>query len=500
MARKKLTIDKYNYGSYVVINQQRGEPATPKTNVGGSAMSGLASGASIGTSILPGWGTAIGAVVGGIGGLISGNSKNKRRQREQKKLDLQSLNSFTQQYDANIDSVNENPYGTYQDGGDVAPNLTPINIELGEILVDPQTGKIKREFSGINPETGGLYEPHAKGRKKDTPNNIVTAEEGSFVITKQKAKEYKDAIKNNDKLAQNSIMHNIRNKKRQSMKFAEGGLVDPPINLFPTVDWQQIEKLKRPTQTGTNQLSGIISNNNSITESSRFNPNKITYGDPNRSVSSLTNKTANAQAGFNWGDLMTALPAVSNLIQGFSSPNYMKSGPSYVNPYRNQILANMPRDINYSPLFNRIYRDRNTAYGLIDETTNSSAIARANKLNVMANTQRGIQDTYFQGEDYNNRIRGQRAGIYGNLAAQELDQFYNDRQFNYGIGMLNRQMQEGRRQQINYGLSQLGQLYQNKQLNSRLENRDRDLMNLLPQIFPALEYYLDNYKSGGNNG
>ena len=36
------------------------------------ALSGAASGAATGTMILPGWGTAIGAVVGGIGGMLAG--------------------------------------------------------------------------------------------------------------------------------------------------------------------------------------------------------------------------------------------------------------------------------------------------------------------------------------------------------------------------------------------------------------------------------------------
>ena len=52
-----------------------------KIDPGKSALSGLASGASIGTSILPGWGTAIGAVVGGVGGLVMGSSKAKKQEK-----------------------------------------------------------------------------------------------------------------------------------------------------------------------------------------------------------------------------------------------------------------------------------------------------------------------------------------------------------------------------------------------------------------------------------
>jgi len=38
---------------------------------GSAALSGAASGAATGTAIMPGWGTAIGAVVGGVGGYLS---------------------------------------------------------------------------------------------------------------------------------------------------------------------------------------------------------------------------------------------------------------------------------------------------------------------------------------------------------------------------------------------------------------------------------------------
>lgn len=48
-------------------------------SVGSDTLSGAASGAALGTSILPGWGTAIGAVGGAVVGLISGEGKKKKR-------------------------------------------------------------------------------------------------------------------------------------------------------------------------------------------------------------------------------------------------------------------------------------------------------------------------------------------------------------------------------------------------------------------------------------
>lgn len=44
--------------------------------------SGVATGAAIGTQIMPGWGTAIGAVAGGIGGILTSSAKRKAEERK----------------------------------------------------------------------------------------------------------------------------------------------------------------------------------------------------------------------------------------------------------------------------------------------------------------------------------------------------------------------------------------------------------------------------------
>lgn len=469
--RNKLTIDKYQYGSYVILNQQQGEPATAKANQGKNALSGLSTGAQLGSAAGP-WGAAIGAVVGGVGGLIAGGAQNRKRKAEQLELDSETLGGYNLQYDQMVDNINENPYGTYENGGEVLPTTALINIEKGELQVDPETGKIIREFTGINPETGGLYEPHAD-KGKDSKNNMVSAEEGSFIITKEKAKEYKDALANNDKLAQNTIMQNIKNKKRQNtIKFQSGGRV-----------------LSKPLAAGVVPIGTI---NNGVS----------TLPQVNLATQPVVNNT-NPQANnftFDWKDAVSALPAVSNFVQGFSSPNYMQNSNSPANPFMNRILGNMPREINYSPLFNRIYRDRNNAYNLIDQTTNSSAVARANKLNVMANTQRGIQDTFFQGEDMNNRIRMQRAGIFDSLGQQEQSRFDSDRRYNYNVDLTNSQMAEGRRQQMNRGITKLGELFENRNTNRQLMDRDMMLASILPEIFYGAAPYYERWGIGNRRG
>jgi len=50
-------------------------------SVGKAALSGVASGAALGTSIEPGWGTLIGGVVGGAYGLFSGESQKNKAEK-----------------------------------------------------------------------------------------------------------------------------------------------------------------------------------------------------------------------------------------------------------------------------------------------------------------------------------------------------------------------------------------------------------------------------------
>lgn len=59
---------------------------------GGSTASSVASGAAAGTAIMPGWGTAIGAGIGLIGGIMGNKSRKKEAQRQ---MDFQERMSST---------------------------------------------------------------------------------------------------------------------------------------------------------------------------------------------------------------------------------------------------------------------------------------------------------------------------------------------------------------------------------------------------------------------
>lgn len=66
--------------------QQGGAPG--ETNTGGAALTGAASGAAMGTMLMPGWGTAIGAVAGAAMGVMGSvaNNKNAKKTEEARRI------------------------------------------------------------------------------------------------------------------------------------------------------------------------------------------------------------------------------------------------------------------------------------------------------------------------------------------------------------------------------------------------------------------------------
>lgn len=492
--KKKKLPEKYNLGSFVINNQQAINQATQAAGAlapvagggaGSGALSGLATGASVGSAILPGIGTAIGAGLGAIGGAIFGGSKKRKqeaaqRAEERKQEELRRA-PVVDEYLSNIDTNNENPYGVYQLGGEVLPNIDPtINIEKGELQIDPTSGKILRKFTGINPESGGLYKPHNKGR--DPKDNMVTAEEGSFIITKKEAKKYEDAVENNDKLYQNTIMSNIRNKKREEgknkpiNKYQTGGIVDPNL-------------LANMTQAGVNpNLTPTI-------PTSLGAPNS--FQGPGISNLTAASNTGGANLGSIADNLVNYLPSAVNLIQGSQSPNYLNYRPTRMNVgLRQRTLNNLPQEQSVNPVLNRLSSTSRAADRQILDSTSNPAISRALRASNQASLQRGISDVYNQSNRENNQIRSQRAGILSNLAGQDQQRSAQNAQMALGVDTQNRQMREGRRGQFNRGISQLQQMYQNNRRNRQLSDMDQRTLKLYEQIFPNAGGVFDSWRGG----
>jgi hypothetical protein len=95
--------------------------------------------------------------------------------------------------------------------GGMTGNLTQINVEKGELLINPKTNKILTEYKG-----GGMV-PHPEEGMDE--RGTVNAEEGRFVVTKAKAEEFKKAVKENDINRANAIKQSIAfDKARKEAK------------------------------------------------------------------------------------------------------------------------------------------------------------------------------------------------------------------------------------------------------------------------------------------
>lgn len=482
---------KYDLGSFVednggTIGSLGGILGQAIGGTEGSALSGLGTGIAAGSALGP-----VGALVGGgiglIGSLLGANKQKKAQEEAQRRQRVANNTAYNQNINSNLDTINSNPYGNllFAQGGLVPSNY--INIEKGELQIDPTTGKILREYDRINPETGGLYEAHSK-KGKDTNNNFVTAEPGTFIITKKKAKDYKDSVENNDKLAQNTILQNIKNAKDnagKSNKMALGSFVDPTRPPF-------LNAMNSPASYNYNPLGSLLPPAPNVNIIPRTNPIGISGTSPR--VSTGTTGTSSNNTGQGFGNVLSGLanygPALFNIGQGlFGRVEQQQMLTPNVNPYRNQILNNMPEEVSFDSIRRDVLRNRDAAYNQVRTRTSGSPIARANLNNIAANTNNQLSRLRLDNDLANNQIRSQRASIYSGLGAQDMNELSRVQQLNLGIEQGNQANRAARQNLLNTGLGQLQQTYQSQNFNNQQRENDAMRTQMLYQMFPNLRFY-----------
>lgn len=356
----------------------------------------------------------------------------------------------------------------YANGGDTQDNI--INIQKGELLIDPATGKIKQEYNGINPLTGGLFQDHAK-KGKDPIDNFTMADPGLFVITQAKAKSYKQSVDDNDKISQKTILMNIKNKKielegglSQFPKFARGGYIDPSQLGHAGVGYENPEYYG-----GTPQVANIGPTGSSFSQS----------GD---------------NSGTNFNGIASSIaqfsPSLLNIGQGlFGRVDTQSHVNPVVNPYTNKILSNLPQNVNLQPAINDIYNQQKVGFQDISNNTNSSAVARANKQQLYNNTGRQLGNIRMQGQQMNNEIANQRAGIYDQLGSQQAQYQTQAQQTNLGIDDLNARRRGAKQNILNTGLTQLQQVYADRQANNQRDAISKYALQLQQLMNPSTRFY-----------
>lgn len=372
----------------------------------------------------------------------------------------------------------------YANGGEVFPNI--INIEKNELQIDPQSGKILREYTGINPETGGLYKPHST-KGKDTNHNMVTAEPNTFIVTKAKSKEYKKAIDENDKLKQNTILQNIRNYKAKvtpSNKFATGGNIIEDFSILNPYGTQPIGSPQIPYLNKYQDLTPVntigLNTNNTLKGTLPALPDTRVINSNNNKFN--LNKVLDVVA--NYG------PAALNIGQGlFGKVEQQPYGTKTINPFLQNTLNNLPQDISYEPMRQEAMRQQRQAFNRIDTGTSSSAIARSNKNALLGQTQNTLAKIRLDNQLANNSIRSQRGSIYNQLGQQDMQEQNRLQNYNFNVDQINAQNRGAKQNLLSTGLGQLQQTYQNQRSMKAKDASAQQQIELLKQIFPNMNYY-----------
>lgn len=485
------SVDKYALGDFVTgtanLNRGTANNVPPTNPTANSTLNGAKTLGSLGNTIAPGIGGIIGTGIGALGGFLFGNAaKDRQRRQHQRQIDAANTiqsNEINDLYESSLDMNNENPYGVYEFGGDIVDPT--INIQRGELQIDPDSGKILREYTGINPETGGLYEPH-NDSGEDTMNNLVTAKDGTFIVTTEMANKYKSAIDNNDKLYQNSILQNIRNRKRKLNQeqsdipieeFADGGRVQ--VNPLDLIDMS------------TSLRGGNLTNPN-ITAPTTLPENTLA---PRQPGVMLPNPSIFDNIGQGLSDGLGFASGLYNIAQGSGTPNYQ--------PYRNlrmnvgarqRILNEMPQEVSANPALNNVRGARNRVRNSIAANTSNPSIARANALSVEGDFLNAENEALFATQNQNNQIRSQRASILSSLDQQDNSRSAMNLARMDQTDEINRQLNMAGRQQVNTGVSQLIENVRNRNLIKDQKRNDRLRLQLLRDMNPYVGNYVDNWE------
>ncbi len=100
----------------------------------------------------------------------------------------------------------------FEDGGFIPEGMREINIEKGELLVNPNNNKVIRSYV--------MQKPHNE-KGKDPMVNFTIAPVGAAVIPQKWSKAYS----NGDKLRRDTILRNLANKTMNENKFKTGGFI-----------------------------------------------------------------------------------------------------------------------------------------------------------------------------------------------------------------------------------------------------------------------------------
>lgn len=195
--------------------------------------------------------------------------------------------------------------------------------------------------------------------------------------------------------------------------------------------------------------------------------------------------------------LGTLSPVLYNSFVGLKKPDYLNAS-DYYNPYEGELrnlmgqgetlMAN--RRYNINPQLEANRAAQNALNRNITNVSTSTGNLMSNLLGSSAARMRSDAAAYAAKQNADNQYRGQEAQYlanYGNVLGQLGAQKAQTR---YGVDVYNQQTLANKRNYLGTATSQLSQYLQNRELMRNQAERDKEQLQILPEIFGGISQYL----------
>jgi len=479
-------------------------PEIPQYGFGGwlqenAGAIGSAVGGTLGSLVLPGFGTAIGTALGGaLGSNTQNNYANNQQAELAKKTEAEQFKTMRSTFST---ISPKSMYGIYAKGGSVEGEINPIiNIEKGELAIkrpeeNSRLGKIVKEFTGKNPLTGTDYEPHAKVKTKEAIGNYVPTEmvkddlKADYIISKKYAKQYKDAAKRKDKYTLNSILRNIDaetelGKDERNAQMKKGG----PIPKYD-IGGSLYDAYNKPFTAPKIQLDPWTQNLLSLGQNPMF------QAQPNNSFPDLKTSSAVPQVGTTFGSqapvkasreidgltqnaLLASVPGAINLARGlFEKPVKEKMVSPIFNPYEGQALSKFSGRVSSQPAINELNTQRGYAINSLKESSPNSSIYRSNLQNMFGNSSKAAGNIVNQTRQANLGLDAQEGQAVMGAGAARANALEQARATNLQLRQINNQSQAAKENLLYQGLGDIPK--QQLQLNQNRQAQDMEAFKMM---------------------
>lgn len=493
-------------------------------DIAGSTLGGAAKGASVGSVILPGIGTAIGGAVGGIGNLVSSIfrknaiNKQKRIKANAKEIAMGKGNAATLEQKYWDD--NSLAY-TFENGG-ILPDLA--YVDNNEVIRDDSGNIIQVPNSKPGTDNhlvdASNLDSVLSDKIKRPGTNKTFAQEGKKLVNMTKGSKGKDRFaRNADKLNQinANAMYEQLLTEQETVKAKKG--IKPKVKGIPAYADGKSRKLGKEIPLLSGEAFGIYADalkkfftepakattaNSAMNEA--FDVNSLNqrgglgsrkywnstnssmtaapYGEavPTQGVNPITVETipdeikTPSKSSFGFGSLSGLSPILYNWIQSRRRPEVEDQ---VINPYTGAINRAMAsRKLNIEPTLAANRRSRAIARNNMARLNPNTGmnLAYGNQLATGEYAQNA--SVYANRDNANNQYLGEYANMMNNLGQQYVQNtvLTND---------LNARNRAAAR---NFGATAAGQLGQWSQTKEKMRNQARRDRQILPYLQNFLRY------------